>query len=712
MIKLRKLLIVLLMLFVSANLVVPLTPIESAVGDYVTASTKVNPTEILVGDETEVTLNIKGTPPVNVVKPNDVILIIDRSGSMGTEKMNAAKDSAKGFIDLMDFTKHRVGIVDYSDTISSTELTTDTQSVKAYIDTLRASGQTNTGDAIQRATELLATHRTDAQPVIVLLTDGEATGTGDGLNAFDYTLKKANEAKDAGIVFYTIALLNSNADPETSAPNILLKNMATTAHHHHFVLGSVGLADIYRAIVQEIGLASAYDIVVTAVVNNAFEIVPGSYDKNIPKPTVNGNTLTWSFLELKNDNLQFTYKVRHKSDRVAGTYPVTTSSSNITYKDYAGSNKQYTIPSANVVVKYPAPIITLVNPSKGHISGNEEVTITGENFLPDPRVRFGGASAKNVTYISDTEVRVTTPSVKQGNTTVTLTNTDNQSATADFGFYAQPEVSSLTPDKGPVSGGTRLIINGKHFLSGVKVKVGDNYSQNVTYHSSTYLFAVTPEVEQPGLVDVTIENPDGTELILPNAFTYEPLPSVELLSVSPNEGVVTGGTIVTLTGKLFNNTSKVYFNDVEASSVAYNDNTRITAKTPAWAQPETVDVKVVNRDGTESVLQQAFTYTEPPAPSAPLISTLSPSNGALTGGTIVYVDGKFFVSGAKIVIGGTETVDANYVSSTRVTFRTPAWSTPETVDITVVNPDGQSHTLPGSYTYNPPPERPAPTLRG
>lgn len=709
--KAKRIVVLFLVLLLSISLV-PFHQVEAAAGDYVSASTSINPTEILTGEETEVTLNIKGTPPVNIVKPNDVILVIDKSGSMGTEKMDAAKKSAKGFIDLMDLKQHRVGIVDYSDVLSSYELTDNANGAKAYIDTLKSGGGTNTGDAIQLATELLVDHRPEAQPVIVLLTDGEATGAGDGLSAFDYALKKSNEAKDAGIVFYTIALLNADANPETSAPNILLKNMATTAHHHHFVLGSVGLSEIYEAIVKEIGLASAYDVVVTEVVNSAFEVVPGSYDNNIPKPVVDGNTLTWNFLELKNDNLQFTFKIRHKLEKGPGTFPVTTSASIITYKDYAGASKQYKIPSANVIVKNPAPIITSVTPSNSHISGGEVVTIVGENFLPAPKIKFGGSNGRDITYISDTEIKVTTPPVKQGKTTITLTNTDNQSTTADFTYYADPEVSSISPNKGPISGGTKLIINGQYFLPGVKVKVGENYAPTVTYHSSIYLYAYTPEAEEPGTVDITIENPDGTQLNLPGAFTYEPLPSVELVSISPAEGAITGGTSVTLTGKLFKSTSKVYFNNVEAASVSYVSATQLTVKTPSWAQPETVDVKVVNNDETESILPLAFTYTEPPAPNAPLVTGISPNNGALAGGTTVYVDGKYFVSGVKVIIGGSTAIEANFVNSTRLTFKTPAWNIPETVDINIENPDGQSYVLPGAYTYNAPPEKPAPVITG
>lgn len=710
--RILRLLIVVLVLAISMS-VTPLSPAKAAT-DYVSASTSVNPSNILVGGETEVTLNIQGTPPINVVKPNDVILVIDKSGSMSGEKMTSAKNAAKGFIDLMDFTQHRIGIVDYSgDTsIDSFDLTSDAQSAKNYVDTINSNGGTSTGKAIEKATELLSNHRSEAQPVIVLLTDGEATGTGDGLNAFDYTLKKAEEAKNAGIVFYTIALLNANDNPDTSAPNILMKNMATTSHHHHFILGSVGLAEIYAAIVQEIGLASAYDVLVNVNVNNGFEIVPGSYDNNIPKPTVNGNTLSWSFLELKRDALSFTYKIRQKQGGVNGTFPVTTSTSNITYKDYTGANKTYKIPSADVVVSYPAPIINSVTPPKGSISGGEEVTILGQNFLPNPKVKFGGAFSSNVTYVSDSELKAITPPGTQGKVALSVINTDKQTATADFAYYAQPEITSLTPASGPMNGGTKLVISGKNFLPDVKVKVGENYSPTVTYNSSGYLFAITPAATEPGTVDVKIENPDGTEVTRPAAFTYEAPPTVELISITPTEGETTGGTKVTLTGKEFKSTSKVYFNDVEAASVSFYSKTQLTAITPTWLQPETVDVKVVNEDGTESVITQAYSFIAPPPPGPPTVTAVSPANGPLAGGTTVYIDGKDFVSGATIIVGDTEEVLSKFVNSTRLTFKTPAWTTPETVNITVVNPDEQFFTIQGAFTYDAPPELPAPTVKG
>ncbi|PAD73639.1 hypothetical protein CHH67_19565 [Paenibacillus campinasensis] len=706
----KKSIALLLLSFVLLISGVPVQPASASSASYVTATKSLNPSSILVGGETEVTLNIQGTPPVNVVKPNDVLLVIDRSGSMGTEKMNAAKSAAKGFIDLMDLTQHRVGIVDYSSDVRSYDLTTDAAGAKSYIDTLFANGGTATGDAINVSTELLANHRDEAQPVIVLLTDGEATGTGDGLNAFDYALKKANEAKDAGIVFYTIALLNVGDNPDNSAPNNLLKNMATTSHHHHFVLGSVGLSAIYEAIVQEIGLASAYDVVVKDVVAPGFEIVPDSYLNNIPKPEVVGNTLTWRFLELKDDTLTFTYSIRQKPGGKNGTFPVTTTESVITYKDYTGSSKTYRIPTANLEVTYLPPVIDSITPDKGLTAGGEPVTITGANFRANAKVMFGTKFATNVVVVNENEITATTPDGTQGMTQVKVINDDSQSDTIDFAYYAIPEITSITPTNGPISGNTNVKIYGKNFMNGVKVKFGDRYVTSLTYYNSGYLYLQTPATDTWGAVDVVIENPDGTTTVLEDGFFYDEPPKLTLTDVAPNEGLTTGDEIVVLTGMEFKAGAKVFFGDIESPSVTVNSASRLTVKTPV-APEGTVDVKVVNTDGAESVLSQAFTFLPPPPPNPPQITAVSPNSGRLDESTLVYVDGKDFVSGAVVYFDENE-VSTSYLSDTRLRFRTPIGNEVKSVAIKVVNPDGQSDVLEDAFSYLPPPEKPDPVING
>lgn len=686
--------------------------------DYVSVTKTVSPSSITTLEEATVTLGITGTPPVGVTVPNDVILVIDKSGSMlpsynnGEDKMTNAKEAAKGFIDLMDLTKHRVGIVDFSSSniIGSFPLTDDATAAKNYINTIQANGSTATGDAIQTAMDMLAGHRSEAQPVIVLLTDGDATQPSN--DPYGYALQKAEAAKDAGIIFYTIALLKATDDPDSSGPNILLKDMATTASHHHFVLGSVGLAEIYAQIVKEIGMASAYNVQVKDVVPSGFEIVPGSYDNNIPKPTVTGNTLTWDFNELKNSTLNFTYKIRPVDKTKAGTFNITDPTSIITYKDYAGAARNKAIPSTNLAVTLPAPVITSITPAEGSPAGGNTVTIDGKNFVAGATVLFGTKAATSVQVVSDQQITAVVPAGSQGTVTVTVTNPDKQKATTQYAYKATPVITSLSPVNGPIAGGTNVLINGSNFMAGATVKFGDLLGTITLNNGSSYIKVTTPAVTTGGPVDVTLTNPDGTFVTMKGAFTYDAPPVIELkiTTLTANEGLVAGGEAVYIDGTKFESGSKFYFGASEATLTNFYNSIRVKVTAPAAAAAGAVDVKVVNPDGSSYTLTGGYTYKLPPELPAPVVTTLTAAEGQLAGGEIVYIDGANFVSGVKIYFGGVQATVNTFYSSVRLKVTAPAGTAAGTVDVKAVNPDSKEGVKVAGYKYLAPPPLPAPTI--
>lgn len=111
----------------------------------------------------------------------DVVLVLDRSGSMTTTMMNQAKQAAKTLVDQFDDTS-RVAVVSFSSTVSTDVALTllDTAAartaVKAQIDALSAYGNTAIGDAARTALNLhLAATAAGGQAnrVVFLLTDGE-----------------------------------------------------------------------------------------------------------------------------------------------------------------------------------------------------------------------------------------------------------------------------------------------------------------------------------------------------------------------------------------------------------------------------------------------------------------------------------------------------------------------------------------------------------
>lgn len=693
-----------LFLFISTILPYSVSATTIQGSDLVSVSKSVSIDSLVRGGQevADVTLSVKGTPQeTTFVQPNDVILIIDKSGSMQTDnRLAAAKDATKEFLDLIDTTKHRVGIVDYSGSVSSFPLTTDIDAAKAYVDNIELGGGTNTGDAIRQATAMLANPNSGVQPTIVILTDGEAQSTTDALAS-------SKAAKDAGVIFYSIALLAANENPDLSAPNQLLKNMSTSADHHHFVLGSIGLPEVYRQIVEEIGLASAYNVVVTDTVSPEFEIVPGSYDNNIPKPTVNGNTLEWNITELKANELTFTYQVRLKDTATAGKIPLATTST--TFEDHEGNSYSVDATNPTIEITNPAPIINEIDANKGLTAGGETISIKGQNFLDGAKVYFGSKLA-TVSSVNSGEIIVTAPSGTQGETVeVKVLNTDGQFTTGQYSYYDVPTITSVSPAEGEMAGGNQISVFGTKFLKGATVYIND-VAATTSYGSAGKLYAKVPVSETSGAVSVKVINPDGTEAILNDGYTYlapPPPPELKLDSLSQTSGKLAGGETIYLRGQNFDKNIKVFFGNQEATVSYYSNPSSIRVIVPEGSSAGFVTVKVENPDGAISELSDAYEYLAPPPIQ---LERLSITSGELKGGYFVQIYGQNFDKNVKAYFGTQEATVDYYSSSKSIRVIVPESVSAGLVTVKVENPDGSYSELVNAFEYLEPILDPAPEI--
>lgn len=92
---------------------------------------------------------------------------------------------------------------------------------------------------------------------------------------------------------------------------------------------------------------------------------------------------------------------------------------------------------------------------------------------------------------------------------------------------------------------------------------------------------------------------------------------------------------------------------------------------------------------------------------APSLTTVSPLSGPTTGGTSVTLAGQNFASGATVTFGGAAATSVVVVSATQITATTPPHAQ-GSVNVVVTNPDGQSATLAGGFTFG----APAPIVAG
>jgi hypothetical protein len=162
---------------------------------------------------------------------------------------------------------------------------------------------------------------------------------------------------------------------------------------------------------------------------------------------------------------------------------------------------------------------------------------------------------------------------------------------------AAPAVTSVSPNSGPIAGGTSVAIMGTGFIGATAVSFGP-VRASFTVNSDSQIMATSP-AQCRGTVDVTVTGAGGTSTTSSaDRFTYNaPVPVVS--SVNPNSGSFKGGTQVTIAGSGFTCATAVRFGTVAASSFTVNSDTQITAVSPNELAT-TVDVTVTTVGGTSA----------------------------------------------------------------------------------------------------------------
>jgi len=172
-----------------------------------------------------------------------------------------------------------------------------------------------------------------------------------------------------------------------------------------------------------------------------------------------------------------------------------------------------------------------------------------------------------------------------------------------------PTVASINVATGGILGGTAVTITGIGFLTGATVLFGANDATSVVVVSSTSITCVTPAGTTGAVVSVTVVNTDLQSGSLPSAFTYWAAPTITPYGISPNTGVTTGGTSVTIDGSGFRTGATVTFAGVPATSVVVVSDVVITCITPNASVVGGAVVVVTNTDGQDATDAVSFTYT-------------------------------------------------------------------------------------------------------
>ncbi|MBQ9728174.1 MAG: VWA domain-containing protein [Clostridia bacterium] len=300
-----------------------------------------------------VRLSLTATPDITS-NPVDIVLILDRSGSMSGSAIANLKNGAKAFIDIIYGATGgtggqiaggtHIGIVSFADVATQDEgLITDVADLKAAVDGLTAGGSTNHFDAFTKSLALLQNSTANEQ-VMVMFTDGFTTTGGDPNPV-------ATQAKAQGVIIYSIGL-SGNGGIDQQA----LEDWASDPSSAYVVItpDDAELEQIFKDLAENISNPGATNVVITDTVLPCFTITALSSPTKGTATMVNSNTVEWKIDELGvngSEGATFEFTVRHTGD-CNGETEVNES---VAYSDTEGNVVNF--PSPTLVVECGTPIV-------------------------------------------------------------------------------------------------------------------------------------------------------------------------------------------------------------------------------------------------------------------------------------------------------------------------------------------------------------------
>jgi hypothetical protein len=151
------------------------------------------------------------------------------------------------------------------------------------------------------------------------------------------------------------------------------------------------------------------------------------------------------------------------------------------------------------------PVVEKIKPKKGNAKGGANVTISGEHFEHVIAVFFGDAEVKPSKEETKKLEVIAPPGVGKVEVRVlTKAGISEPSAGAEF-TYGKPELTSISPNEGPVAGGNDVTVKGFGFEPGEHGTVFEfknNASSGVDCTSTTECTVLVPAGKKPKSINV------------------------------------------------------------------------------------------------------------------------------------------------------------------------------------------------------------------
>jgi hypothetical protein len=299
----------------------------------------------------------------------------------------------------------------------------------------------------------------------------------------------------------------------------------------------------------------------------------------------------------------------------------------------------------------PPPAVTAVNPATGPSAGATPVVITGTNLTGATSVMFGPNPATDVIVANPTTVNCVTPAGTEadGPVDVSVTTIEGTGTLpAAFTYYDPATLASVVPNTvvNPAAG-TLIRLTGTNLTGATQVYVCGSLCGSLIVESDTSVTCTIPN--KPAMTgDVTVHTPSGRADLI-GGFTYSdaPPPPPTVTGVNPNSGRYTVTTPVTVTGTNFSGATRVQFGVNDATGIVVDSATSLRCNVPVHNAAGPCHCEVFTPSGSGR-LDNAFTYTAPPTPGPPTVTSVDPNHGPMQNQNPIRITGTWYAGTTRV----------------------------------------------------------------
>uniref|UniRef100_A0A674F458 Plexin b1b n=1 Tax=Salmo trutta TaxID=8032 RepID=A0A674F458_SALTR len=207
----------------------------------------------------------------------------------------------------------------------------------------------------------------------------------------------------------------------------------------------------------------------------------------------------------------------------------------------------------------PAPVIHAIEPLSGLVEGGTVVTISGSNLGQKAEdilnsVSVAGVSCSVISHLYEVSSRIVCKTEasggeKMGQVSVEVSGGEFGLSSERFS-YQDPFVMEVSPQRGPMAGGSSLTITGRNLLTGrpsdITVTVGGVPCVISSEVQEGSVVCVTGSSNGTGEHRVTLRYGDSQRHLHESAYRYTPNPNIT--QAAPAKSFLSGGRLVFVSG--------------------------------------------------------------------------------------------------------------------------------------------------------------------